>query len=79
MSDSLREGFYELGVGDAATIVIGEKLYCVGGFRVEYDADLKLFYQSPQVKKECWSAEFNRWHHLSAYSAKAKFWAVGAD
>ena len=50
MSDSLRKGFYELGIGDAATVVVGERLYCVGGFRVEYDADLKLFYQSPQVR-----------------------------
>ena len=69
MSDTLREGFYESGVGDAATVVVGERLYCVGGFRVEYDEDLKLFYQSPQVNKECWSAELNRCHHLSAYSA----------
>ena len=50
MSDTLREGFYKLGIGDAATVVVGERLYCVGGFRVEYDEDLKLFYQSPQVR-----------------------------
>ena len=50
MTDILREDFYDVGIGDAATVVVADKLYCIGGFRVEYDADLKLFYQSPQVQ-----------------------------
>ena len=29
--------------------------------------------------KECRSAEFNRWRHVSARPAQAKFWAVRAD
>ena len=51
ITDIFRENFYDCGIGDAATVVVDEKLYCIGGFRVEYDADLKLFYQSPQVHK----------------------------
>ena len=32
-----------------------------------------------QINVKGESAEFNRWHHRSVYSAQAKCWAVGED
>ena len=58
ITDEMRDGFYGGGIGDAATVVVGDNLYCIGGFKVEYDAELKLFYQSPQVLARKWGGKW---------------------
>ena len=48
-------------VGDAATAVFEGRLWVVGGYKLEYDAELKLYYQRPQNSVWTWDFASGKW------------------
>lgn len=48
-------------VGDAASAFFAGELWVVGGFRIQYDEELKLFYQQPRAETWVYSFAEERW------------------